>query len=169
MTRGRGSLRAYLAKAAVVAMAIVGGSAAFLSRFHFGLDEQVHKCIPGYSVYLIDRADKALEKGKTYAFEARGLEPFFPEGRHLVKFLRAEAGDTVEITPDGRVLVNGEFVTGGLRYAERLGRAPADFTGKGQLKPGEYWFLGISEFSFDSRYWGAVKEDQIIGRAYPLF
>ncbi|WP_341848759.1 S26 family signal peptidase [Vibrio parahaemolyticus] len=23
--------------------------------------------------------------------------------------------------------------------------------------------------SFDSRYWGAVKDEQIIGRAYPLF
>ncbi|MDV5555438.1 S26 family signal peptidase [Enterobacter hormaechei] len=28
---------------------------------------------------------------------------------------------------------------------------------------------GQKPFSFDSRYWGTVKNDQIIGRAYPLF
>lgn len=143
------------------------GGALFFSRFTFGYDGQIYKCIPGYSIYLIDKKDKALIKGKTYAFHAQGTEPLIKNGTVLVKFLRGTTGDQVEIGPDTRIYVNGEMVGGGLRYAPKLGADEAVFVGKGTVNG--LWFMGTSTYSFDSRYWGAAAEDQVIGRAYPVF
>lgn len=143
------------------------GGALFVSRFTFGYDGQLYKCIPGYSVYLIDKKSKTLKKGKTYAIAAKGTEPLIKEGTVLVKYLRGVPGDEVEIREDTRIYVNGEMAGGGLRYAEKLGAEESDFFGKATIKG--LWFMGTSIYSFDSRYWGTAQEEQVIGRAYPVF
>ena len=43
------------------------------------------------------------------------------------------------------------------------------FYGSRVLKDGEYWMMGTKYLSFDSRYWGPIKEDQIVARAYVIF
>jgi conjugal transfer pilin signal peptidase TrbI len=154
-------------KMGLITAALFVGGALFLSRYTFGYDGQIYKCIPGYSVYLIDKKDKALHKGKTYAFAANGTEPLIKNGTTLVKFLRGVPGDQVEIKPDTRIYINGEMTGGGLRYAERLGAKEEDFIGKAVIDG--LWFMGTSIYSFDSRYWGVAQEDQVIGRAYPIF
>ena len=37
------------------------------------------------------------------------------------------------------------------------------------VEPGHYFMMGEHFRSYDSRYWGTVHENQIVGRAYPLF
>lgn len=154
-------------KMILIAALIIAGGALFLSRFQFGYDGQLYKCIPGYSVYLIDKMDLELTKGKVYAFSASGTEPLIKNGTILVKYLRGIEGDEVEIQPDTRIYINGEMVGGGLRYADKLGAKKDDFIGKAVLQG--LWFMGTSSYSFDSRYWGTATEEQVIGRAYPLF
>lgn len=153
-------------KMGLIAGLIFLSGALFFSRFTFGYDGQLYKCIPGYSIYLIDKKDRALTKGKTYAFKAKGTSPLIKEGTTLVKFLRGEPGDKIEIRPDTRIYVNDEMVGGGLRYAENLGKKPEDFIGAAQIAG--YWFMGTSIYSFDSRYWGTAEEEQVLGRAYPV-
>jgi len=150
----------------ITAALFVGGSL-FLSRYTFGYDGQIYKCIPGYSVYLIDKKDVELVKGKTYAFTANGTEPLIKNGTILVKFLRGMPGDHVEIKADTKIYVNGEMTGGGLRYAEKLGASEEDFIGKAVING--LWFMGTSTYSFDSRYWGVAEQEQVIGRAYPIF
>lgn len=160
------SYRKLFLKMALIAGLIFVSGALFFSRFTFGYDGQLYKCIPGYSLYLIDKGDKNLTKGKIYALEARNTEPLIKEGTTLVKYLRGVPGDKVEIRQDTRIYVNGEMTGGGLRYAEKLGMPKDAFIGSAQLEG--YWFMGTSTYSFDSRYWGTAQEDQVLGRAYPL-
>lgn len=155
-------------KALIVVMVIALAGGAFASRYRIGIDTQLVKCIPGYSIYLIDRKDRGLEKGAIYAFAAQGLNPLYEDGTQMVKYLRGEPGDHVSVGEHG-IKVNGLTVGQGLTHAETLGVPPASFTGEAVLKDDNYWFMGTSDESFDSRYWGTVNDDQVIGRAYPIF
>ncbi len=137
------------------------GGAAFASRYRIGIDEQVEKCLPGYSVFLIDLKDKQLKRGNLYTFLFKG--------KLMLKILTAMPSDTVEIDHEQKIKVNGKMVAEGLYLARQLGYSEDYFYGKTTLEEGDYWFMGTSFNSFDSRYWGAVREDQIIGRAYALF
>lgn len=141
----------------------------FFNRYSIGLDPQQVKCIPGISFYLIDKKDKSVVKGETYAFYAKGLEPIYPDDTKMVKFVRGVAGDTVSITNNQVIHINNEDYGFGFWLSERLGKTPEDFIGKGTIPAEQYWMMGTSDLSFDSRYWGTIHEDQIIGRAYPLF
>lgn len=141
----------------------------FIERYRIGIDSQMDKCLPGYSVYLIDLKDRAPKKGEVFAFAARGMEPFFEDGTQIVKILTGMPGDTVEINQDLHVMVNKEIVGLGMDYAEQLQLQLDKFIGKAVLSEGNYWFMGKTRRSFDSRYWGTVKEEQILGRAYALF
>lgn len=140
-----------------------------ISRYQIGVDDQGRKCIPGYTIYLIDKKDKVMDKGKIYAYGARRLEPFYKEGHVMIKFLRGVPGDELEVTAEGSVLINGIEKGKGLYHAKTLNRPETDFIGRGVVKPGQYWVMGLTETSFDSRYFGAIERDQVIGRAYPLF
>tara|TARA_R110001583_G_scaffold1489_2_gene11656 strand:+ start:1912 stop:2430 length:519 start_codon:yes stop_codon:yes gene_type:complete len=138
-------------------------------NYRIGVDEQIDKCLPGYSVYLIDLKDKSVVKNGIFAFRAKNMAPFYDDGTKMVKIMAALPGDKVEINKNEQILINGVFVKSGLMHASSIGAKKEDLQGQGILGEGQYWFLGQSETSFDSRYWGAVSDDQIIGRAHPLF
>lgn len=159
----------YAVKILALSVAMTAGAIIFMDRYRIGMDPQEEKCIPGITFYLIDRKDQELERGKTFVFRARGLEPVFRDGTQMVKFLTAMPEDIVEISEDQIVRVNGEPMGKGLSQAKRLGLSEEKFVGSGKIPADSYWFMGTSELSFDSRYWGTVKKEQIIGRAYPLF
>ncbi|QSV17601.1 signal peptidase I [Photobacterium ganghwense] len=140
----------------------------FQNNYRIGIDTQLEQSLPGYHVYLTDLNDKELVVGKVYQFRTKGLSPFYSDGEKMVKYLRAIPGDEVSVQ-SGTITVNNKQVAWGLAQSNRLGVDESHFYGKKILAAGEYWFLGTHMNSFDSRYWGSVNEDQIVGRAYPLF
>ncbi|MFC1337395.1 MAG: S26 family signal peptidase [gamma proteobacterium symbiont of Clathrolucina costata] len=143
---------------------------AFASRYSIAIDPQVLRCIPEYTIYLIDHHDKNPVKDKLYAFKSKDLSPIYEEGTEMLKYLRAGPGDVVEVRSNDQVFINGKAGVMGLKLAEeKLGQPASNFHGKTTLGEDQYWFLGTSVESFDSRYWGAVKRENIVGRAYPLF
>ena len=88
----------------------------------------------------------------------------------LLKPVAAVAGDEVSVTPRG-VAVNGRLlprsapmkVDGAGRLLPTLDRQP------GVVPPGEIWLLSsYNPASFDSRYFGPIRSDQIAGVARPL-
>lgn len=156
-------------KAAVTLLLLWGAGAAFADRYRIGIDPQREKCLPGYTFFLIDMKDKSLERGRVYAFNAKNMQPFYKDGTRMVKILTGLPGDEVAIDEKWMITVNDEVVGEGLQLAGELSVPESHFYGKTKLKKGNYWFMGKSPFSFDSRYWGTVNDEQIIGRAYPLF
>jgi len=88
----------------------------------------------------------------------------------MLKYLRGIPGDVVLINKYDQIFINGEALSvGDLSYgADKLGLDTTKFRGERVLGPDEYWFFGTSYQSFDSRYWGAVNAESIMGRAYPI-
>lgn len=167
--RKKQSWSRFSTKALLTLLVLIALGTVILSRYRIGIDPQVEKCIPGKTFYLIDLKDKELHRDAIYVFKAKGLEPLFQEGTQMVKFLRGMPGDEVEVTQDHKVMVAGEQLGKGLFLRYDLNQPAENFIGKGVLPENSYWFMGTSDRSFDSRYWGVVKSEQIVGRAYPLF
>jgi len=161
--------KVYLPKLASVGLFILLGGGAFMSRYRIGIDSQIDRCIPNYSVYLIDLKNQNIEKDKIYAFKANGLQPLFKDGTWMVKYLRAIPGDVVEVDPQMDVKVNDRTLASGLPLIMKIGGTEKSFVGKKKLMDDQYWVMGSSYTSFDSRYWETIKQEQIIGRAYPIF
>lgn len=139
-------------------------------RYRIGIDTQPISCFIDYRVFLIDRYDKKLERGALYSFRARGLAPVVPEDKQLIKQLVGMNGDKIVINSEEEVLVNDQLISRGLPLVGTMINQPAEsFMGKKTLQVSELWFTAERDISFDSRYWGAAHEDQIVGRAYPLF
>jgi conjugal transfer pilin signal peptidase TrbI len=95
------------------------------------------------------------------------MAPWFPAGRIIVKVATGMPGDRVQV--DGsHTLVNGKPVSDGLALTPKLGKPPADFIREATVPGIALWASGTHPLSFDSRYWGFVYDNQIIGRAYAL-
>jgi conjugal transfer pilin signal peptidase TrbI len=80
-------------------------------------------------------------------------------------------GDHVQVIPGpaSEVWVNGLRVGEGLALAGTLQRPPDSFA-RDAIVPGEHlWVMGATPDSFDSRYWGFLPQDRVIGRAYALW
>ena len=139
----------------------------FFSRFTFGLDGQFFSCMPGKWLFVVDAKDKVLERGNIYALNAYGIEGVFKEGQKLAKFLVGMPGDEIVANEQG-VFVNGKNLATDYLAGKWLGFEPGQFYGKKTLSENEYWFMGVGKMSFDSRYYGAMPLERIIGRAYAL-
>jgi len=166
----------------VVGVAVLAGMAMFKSRYLIMYDPQQERCLPNYSIYLVDLKDKELVKGKPYAFKAKGIMPWldnihekarklkdhYKDGRVLLKVVDAIEGDKIKVG-ENTLWINGKVhPAGGLILAPTLQLPKSTFVRDITVKRGEYWFFGRTNNSFDSRYWGPVVQDQIVGRAYPI-
>lgn len=158
----------FIVKCLLVTAVSLAVTVPFFERFTFSVDGNRIRCIEEYRFFLVDSFDKEIERGGIYAFESRGVEPFYEDGKSLAKFLVGLPGDEVEITTNQTTLVNGEVKGRSLALAYRLQQAPGDYVGKATIPEGEYWMMGDTPESFDSRYWGSIKKDQIIGRAHGI-
>ncbi|WP_193085845.1 MULTISPECIES: S26 family signal peptidase [Halomonas] len=161
--------RRFLVKAGVSLAIIVGGGTYVAERFTFGADPAQHRCLADYRTFVVDHHRHDIERNQLVAFHAEGIEPFFPDGTLIAKYVRGVPGDTVAITPSHDVMVNGEVIETGLPYAEQAGLDPDDLVGQRTLNEGEYWVMGDTDYAFDSRYWGTIRHDQISGKANGLF
>lgn len=160
----------FLCKALLITAILIGLGTAFFTRYYIGHDFQTIRCIEKYSTYLVDRMDRNINRGSIYVFQSKDLRPFFEPGTRLTKYLVGLPGDTIEIDENDEIRINGTVVGKGLSLAKTyLNREESDFRGKRVLQENEYWVMGDSENSFDSRYWGSIKIEDIVAKAYPLF
>ena len=159
----------HFALRAGLALALVLGAGAYLAeRFRIGYDDQDHQCLPPHRWFLIDRHDRDVTQGTIVAFAALGLGPYFRDGQTLIKRAAGVPGDRVEVGLE-TVRINGATVGEGLALARTLNRPPTDFLRDDVVPPGHLWVMGATADSFDSRYWGFLPEQQVIGRAYVLW
>ena len=116
------------------------------------------------------RPDQArLTAGRPYAGGRRG-GPCPHDTWMLAKPVAAGPGDTVEHTPDA-VLVNGRRLPrSATRTHDSRGlRIPTADYGRVVLGEGEFWMHSpYADGSFDSRYLGVVRSDQMRGVVRPV-
>lgn len=141
----------------------------FSFRLSIGINSQVMGCIRG-TVFIVDHQDKTPVVGEVFAYRAMQAEPVYANGTLMAKYLAAGPGDTVEVTPDFRILVNDRELAHGLPHLKALDdEAVKRYVGRRVLQADEFWMLGTMPMSFDSRYWGPINGSQIVGRAHVLF
>lgn len=139
----------------------------------FDFDAPIGEHCLRYSSFFVDERDHAIRRGDYVAFRARGMTPFYPDGTRVVKEVAGVSGDHVVVNPMG-VWVN-EVQRGTLPHAQvggrlwRMGRRPEDFERDERVPAHRWWVMGTSLHSFDSRYWGYISDEQVIGRARPLW
>ena len=87
----------------------------------------------------------------------------------MLKSLAAFPGDHVAVTADG-VAVNGVRLPGSRPLArDSGGRSLPAYRWTGRLRPDHYWLASPQPTSLDSRYFGPVHRDSIIGAADPIW
>ncbi len=163
---------------------ILGGGWWVSTRYKIGIVEGQH-CLAG-KVYVIERQidgrSQEFQRGDVIVFRTdRRTMPWYQPGTTFVKLVRGVAGDRVQIDAAGRVQITGkdyhfesalepQTVQSLIKQqregtaAGKSGQAPVDFTADYHLPFGEYFVMGTLPYSFDSRYWGPVMLQQIIGK-----
>lgn len=93
-------------------------------------------------------------------------------GKDFIKRVIAGPSDTVMIR-DNKVYVNGEILDESTYLPPGTITAPGTFLAEGEsvtVPPGNYFVMGDNrEFSSDSREWGFVPEDKIIGKSFFVY
>jgi len=102
------------------------------------------------------------------AFRAERMAPYFKDGKVIIKIAAGVTGDHVKVGSQ-QTTINGSVIIQGLPLADKLGKPSSAFKRDETIPAAAYWVTGKAPKSFDSRYWGYVYDDQVIGRAYALF
>lgn len=94
-------------------------------------------------------------------------------GVAVIKEVAGVPGDRIAVDENG-VRVNGTHrgvllhaAEGGKLWA--MGRRVSDYLRNEPVPAGHLWMMGTNERSYDSRYWGYITDEQVIGRAIPLW
>ena len=138
-------------------------------RYYIGVDPQQPSCLFTHW-YLVDTWDKDVKRNQLMAYQMLREDTKIPQGTRLVKLVRAISGDTVDVNRYG-IRVNQDPVIP-LFFGEIpiiLEQAPSQFERDHQIPTDHVFLTGTTRFSYDSRFWGTVQTDAIIGRAYAIF
>lgn len=158
----------------VAVVASLAGTAIYAAeRYVIGLDTQDTRCLDEW-VYIIDTWVKPTASDvQVDDYVAIVLnESQTPQtakwrfGQVMVKRAMATAGDDVEVTLDG-VKFSDETASWehgtGLQAAPLLGQNPDSYLAHYKLADDQLFMMGDNPISYDGRYYGPIKENQIVG------
>jgi conjugative transfer signal peptidase TraF len=92
---------------------------------------------------------------------------YLPASAHLLKPVAATAGDRV--CRIGRTILVRGVVAALAEPKDSLGRTLPNWQGCRVVKAGQLFVLGPTRDSFDSRYFGPVSADRVVGRAHAIW
>lgn len=122
------------------------------------------KCIPG-SVFVVDTRQKHVNSGELVMFMSPQTD-ILPSGINIIKLVAGVEGDLVEI---GRFSVTNKkhrFSAPIDNAANALNIDVQKLIGTRTVENGGIFVLGTEPGSYDSRFFGSIKTQQVIGRAY---
>lgn len=139
----------------------------FFTRFGLSIDTQELRCLTTWFV-LIDKGDHDVKRGDLVAFKhihgAKGM----PKGLMYAKFLRGVPGDKVTVR-ESYTIVNGERFDVSMSFGiEQFKETPSTYEREFIVPEGEYFFMGNTTTSNDSRFWGTIEQISVEGKVYAV-
>ena len=119
-------------------------------------------------IFYVDRLSRegTFQRGDYLVFHHPGDR--FVKEMDMVKKLICLPGDVLTVDRNSRKFYcNGSFI-GTAKQTTRKGEPAPLFIWNGAIPEGKYFVMGIHPDSYDSRYYGFVSQERIIGKAYPL-
>lgn len=167
--------KVFLPRACAAALVVFGITTALTHAFSLGLDPQTETST-GRRLFVINHLDNVPQLGGYVAFRSdERVAPFFKPGTIFVKKVVGMAGDGVAL--HGREVRVAGFSIGDLN--PRIERKIHDLQGDRfrvtysaapvRIPAGHIFVANESVNSFDSRYFGPLPMDQIVGVAYAAF
>lgn len=154
----------------------------FIFYFLYFSSRYTLACPPGHSAclnasfFLIDKWDTEIEQGDLAYFEMNVENQFYPTGLRWIKKVAALPNSVVSVE-ENKVVVDNltEFplslshIITALNLADNSIGEIEDYTKVIQLENDEVFMIGETINSFDGRFWGPLKKEQIKGTAYAIF
>lgn len=140
----------------------------FNERYTFAYNSALTSCLNA-KLLLVDKWDLNVRKGDYAAFYMSHENPFYPVNRKWIKKIAATEGQTVHVT-DSSVTVGSTVDLLSMDYIlAKLKQDASIYTFSKVIPKNELFMIGETVTSYDSRFWGTVKQDEIIGKAYVVF
>lgn len=138
-------------------------------RYTLGIDDQKTLCLNGnHRWYLIDHWDRTFQRGDLMAFATdERMQPFFGTDTTFIKAVQGLPGQRVDQMGE-TIRVDQTPVGTGFPLLDHPRVQKAVNPDAFRLQPLTYWVMGDHPKSFDSRYWGVVYQQQVIGKAHAL-
>lgn len=129
-------------------------------------------CLPG-RFFLVDKHQRQAPRGALLAFRTDSRTKIYEPGTRFVKLVRGVEGDEVLIDNQGNMSIAGP--DGAYKDALEpqvmvlLRKRPSDYAVRYRIPPGHYFVMGTLPDSYDSRYWGLVGPEQVVGKAVRIY
>ncbi len=160
----RNKIRKIVVTAWATVLAVIGINVA---PVYFGVSIGVNPTQSQPYRFFLVLKDRPFGRGDLIAFRFPGSE-YYPEGSLFVKEIEGIPGDHLDIREDRTVWLNGEFLDH-VRAADSKGRAVQPFLFSGIIPEGHYFLYAPVPNSYDSRYYGLIGKERIVGKVIPLF
>ncbi|MDY0362166.1 MAG: S26 family signal peptidase [Desulforegulaceae bacterium] len=107
-----------------------------------------------------------IKKGE-YAFFTV-IHPFENKEVQLIKKVGCDENDFLTVNENKEYFCNDSFI-GKAKDKAKNGETVKFFSFNGKIPEGHFFFVGSHPDSYDSRYYGFYKKEDILGLAHPLF
>lgn len=117
-------------------------------------------------IFIVDKNTNidALKKDDIVGFTYKHDDyPFYKNGQSFIKYVACMEGDTLNIT-NGEVRCNGKYLGSQIKKDSK-GNVLPQFTYNGVIPKDKYFMWTPFAKSYDSRYWGFVDRNDILGKA----
>ena len=142
----------------------------FYDKVFFGFSNQATSCLHA-EFFIIEKQVDDIQRGELAMFNFVKENVVLTPGDKVIKIVAGLPGDTISFN-ENELFVNGErfYKAKSMQVnLKTLGHTIDDYQTKYTLKDNEYFMVGETPDSFDSRYWGPISQSQIEGEAYAIY
>jgi len=124
-----------------------------------------------YSIFLVT-PNKEVSRNDLVTFRYLGENIYhYEKNQNFTKIVKCMSGDylktEIDVIEGNKYYCNDTFIGQALKKDMEL-KSISNFVYNGMLKDGRIFVIGTHKYSYDSRYWGLVNDEQIIGLSYGI-
>lgn len=140
----------------------------FTDRYTIAFNGANSDCLNSRA-YLIDKWDSTFTNDQLIAFTMNVENGIHKKGTTWVKKVAGIPGQKVFVTHEDVIVENKRYP---LTTSYVLGKLNKDFDSvknSWELGKNDIFMIGETITSFDSRFWGPIQKNDVVGKAYAIF